>query len=346
MLTFSDFLRQLAMDPMFAVTAALTLAVILVNGWTDAPNAIATCVATGAMGMNAAIGMAAVCNLAGVLAMARFCPAVTAAVCSLADFGADARTASIALCAALFAVVTWAVAAWRFGIPTSESHALIAGITGAAVALTGGLACVDGGEWAKVLLGLGIAGALGVALGAAAERLTRQLFQHAGKGFFLRAQRAAAAGTAFLHGAQDGQKFIGVLLLGRAFALGRTGETSFVPPLWLMLLAALAMGLGTALGGRRIIRKMGFELVRLSPRQGFAADLAASLCLLLPTATGVPVSTTHTKTAAILGVGAASQGSRVNWHTAREMILAWLFTFPGCGLVGFFMAKLFLRLLR
>ena len=113
----------------------------------------------------------------------------------------------------------------------------------------------------------------------------------------------------------------------------------------LMLLSAAAMGLGTAMGGRRIIRKMGYGLVRLSPRQGFATDLAASLCLLLPTVFGVPVSTTHTKTAAILGVGAASPESHVHWHTAREMLFAWLCTFPGCGLIGFLTARLFLHLL-
>ena len=112
-----------------------------------------------------------------------------------------------------------------------------------------------------------------------------------------------------------------------------------------MLLSAAAMGLGTAMGGRRIIRKMGYGLVRLSPRQGFATDLAASLCLLLPTVFGVPVSTTHTKTAAILGVGAASPESHVHWHTAREMLFAWLCTFPGCGLIGFLTARLFLHLL-
>ena len=345
MLTFPDFLNQMAANPVFAVTAALTLAVIFVNGWTDAPNAIATCVATGAMEMNAAIGMAAVCNLAGVLVMARLCPAVTASICNMAEFGTDARAAARALCAALFSIVTWAVGAWRFGIPTSESHALIAGITGAAVALMGDFSGVDGAQWQKVVWGLFISGVMGFALGAAAQWLTKLLLHQAPQGFFRQAQRAAAAGAAFLHGAQDGQKFIGVLLLGRAFAMGQTGVTSIQPPLWLMLLSAAAMGLGTAMGGRRIIRKMGYGLVRLSPRQGFATDLAASLCLLLPTVFGVPVSTTHTKTAAILGVGAASPESHVHWHTAREMLFAWLCTFPGCGLIGFLTARLFLHLL-
>ena len=190
MLTFSDFLNQMAANPVFAVTAALTLAVIFVNGWTDAPNAIATCVATGAMEMNAAIGMAAVCNLAGVLVMARLCPAVTASICNMAEFGTDARAAAIALCAALFSIVTWAVGAWRFGIPTSESHALIAGITGAAVALMGDFSGVDGAQWQKVVWGLFISGVMGFALGAAAQWLTKRLLHQAPQGFFRQAQRA------------------------------------------------------------------------------------------------------------------------------------------------------------
>ena len=255
MLTFSDFLNQMATNPMFAVTAALTLAVIFVNGWTDAPNAIATCVATGAMEMNAAIGMAAVCNLAGVLVMARLCPAVTASICNMAEFGTDARAAAIALCAALFSIVTWAVGAWRFGIPTSESHALIAGITGAAVALMGDFSGVDGAQWQKVVWGLFISGVMGFALGAAAQWLTKLLLHQAPQGFFRQAQRAAAAGAAFLHGAQDGQKFMGVFLLGIFLVNGQTA-TEFSVPMWLMVLCSVVMALGTSIGGYRIARKI------------------------------------------------------------------------------------------
>ena len=341
MLTFSDFLNQMATNPVFAVTAALTLAVIFVNGWTDAPNAIATCIATGAMEMNAAIGMAAVCNLAGVLAMARLCPAVTASICNMAEFGTDARAAAIALCAALFSIVTWAVGAWRFGIPTSESHALIAGITGAAVALMGDFSGVDGAQWQKVVWGLFISGVLGFALGAAAQWLTKLLLHHAPQGFFRQAQRAAAAGAAFLHGAQDGQKFMGVFLLGIFLVNGQTA-TEFSVPMWLMVLCSVVMALGTSIGGYRIIKSVGMDMVKLQPYQGFAADAGATLCLLLSSLTGIPVSTTHTKTTAIMGVGASRRLSAVNWKIVGEMALAWVLTFPGCGLLGFVMAKLFM----
>jgi len=345
----TDFLSQVFSNPMLAVTVALTLGVIMVNGWTDAPNAIATCVSTRSMRAPNAIIMAAVFNFLGVLVMTLINSKVAMTIYNMVDFGGNTHEATVALCAALFAIVVWATAAWAFGIPTSESHALIAGLSGAAIALHSSLDGINFSEWVKVLYGLALSTVLGFGTGFAATRLTerccRNLNRRKTTAFFKKAQIAGGAGMAFMHGAQDGQKFIGVLLLGRAFAMGQTGVTSIQPPLWLMLLSAAAMGLGTAMGGRRIIRKMGYGLVRLSPRQGFATDLAASLCLLLPTVFGVPVSTTHTKTAAILGVGAASPESHVHWHTAREMLFAWLCTFPGCGLIGFLTARLFLHLL-
>ena len=112
-------------------------------------------------------------------------------------------------------------------------------------------------------------------------------------------------------------------------------------PLWLMILCSAIMGLGTSIGGYRIIKSVGLDMVRLENYQGFAADTAAALCLLVSSLTGVPVSTTHTKTTAIMGVGAARRLSNVNWGVVREMVMTWVLTFPGCGLIGFLMAKLF-----
>ena len=144
------------------------------------------------------------------------------------------------------------------------------------------------------------------------------------------------------HGAQDGQKFMAVFLLGAAFAGGQAGATSFIVPVWLMVLCSVVMGLGTSIGGYRIIKSVGMDMVKLKPYQGFSADLAATLCLLLSSLTGIPVSTTHTKTTAIMGVGASRRLRNVNWSIVKELILTWVTTFPGCGILGFVMAKLFL----
>jgi PiT family inorganic phosphate transporter len=123
---------------------------------------------------------------------------------------------------------------------------------------------------------------------------------------------------------------------------GQTGPVDVVIPVWLMVLCALVMGLGTSIGGYRIIKAVGMDMVKLTKYQGFSADLAAAGCLLISSVTGIPVSTTHTKTTAIMGVGAAKNLKTVNWSIVREMVLTWFLTFPGCGLLGFLMAKLFM----
>ena len=334
--------------PTLIVTSILTLAVILVNGWTDAPNAIATCVSTRAMRPRPAIIMAAIFNFLGVLVMTLINKKVAETIYNMVDFGGDAHEALVALCAAMVAIVTWATAAWKFGIPTSESHALIAGLSGAAIALHNGMSGINGGEWLKVVYGLVLSTLLGFVLGFIVAKLVALLFRHAerrraNKGFRA-AQIGGAAAMAFMHGAQDGQKFIGVFLLGMALSSGQAEMGTVEIPIWLMALCAIVMGLGTSIGGLRIIKSVGMDMVKLDVHQGFSADLAAAGCLLLSSVTGIPVSTTHTKTTAIMGVGAARRLKSVNWRVVREMVLTWVLTFPGCGLVGFLMAKLFIAI--
>ena len=160
--------------------------------------------------------------------------------------------------------------------------------------------------------------------------------------FFRWAQIAGAAGMSFMHGAQDGQKFIGVLFLGVAFCNGQSSVDNMIIPVWLMLLCSVVMGVGTSVGGEKIIKSVGMDMVKLEKYQGFSADLSSSLCLLLATLTGIPVSTTHVKTTAIMGVGAVKRISAINFGVVKDMLLTWVFTFPGCGLISFLMAKLFL----
>ena len=345
-ISFLDFLSLVAQQPLMLVTVLLTLAVILVNGWTDAPNAIATCVSTRAMGVRAAIIMAAVLNFFGVLVMTLVNAKIVETVFYMVDFGGNTHDAVVALCAALVAIVLWAVVAWKFGIPTSESHALIAGLSGGAIALHGSFAGINWAEWVKVLYGLALSTGLGFLMGFLMARLTERVFRNADRrktvGVFKGAQIFGAASMAFMHGAQDGQKFMGVFLLGIFLASGETGVTDFAIPVWLMVLCSAVMALGTSIGGYRIIKSVGMDMVKLRTYQGFAADLAAAACLLVASLTGIPVSTTHTKTTAIMGVGASKRLSAVNWRVVRDMVLTWILTFPGCGLLGYLMVKLFL----
>lgn len=342
-----DFLSQLIANPALLITVVLTLGVVLVNGWTDAPNAIATCVSTRSIHPRAAILMAAIFNFLGVLVMTMINATVAQTIYNMVDFGGDAHNSLVALCAALFAIVLWATAAWYFGIPTSESHALIAGISGAAVALQGGLSGINPAEWSKVIYGLVLSTLLGFALGFVTVKIVETLFRGMERKkahyFFRNAQVAGGAATAFMHGAQDGQKFMGVFMLGLFLAKGQSDVNSFVIPIWLMVLCSGVMALGTSIGGYRIIKAVGMDMVKLDKHQGFSADVAAVGCLLLSSLTGIPVSTTHTKTTAIMGVGAAKRLSSVNWRVVNDMVLTWILTFPGCGLIGWLMAQLFMR---
>ncbi len=347
-ISLSEFLSQMISNPALLITVVLTLGVILVNGWTDAPNAIATCVSTRSISPKAAVFMAALFNFLGVLVMTLVNKTVAETIYNMVDFGGNPTEALIALCAALFAIVVWATGASLFGIPTSESHALIAGVSGAAIALHSGLSGINGAAWIKVIYGLVLSTGLGFGAGwisvKTIEFICKSIDRRRTTSFFKNAQVAGGAAMAFMHGAQDGQKFMGVFMLGVFLAKGQANVTSFDIPIWLMILCSAVMGLGTSIGGYRIIKAVGMDMVKLETYQGFAADLAAAGCLLLSSLTGIPVSTTHTKTTSIMGVGAAKRLSSVNWGVVREMIYAWVLTFPGCGLISYFMAKLFMMI--
>lgn len=325
------------------------MGVIFVNGWTDAPNAIATAVSTRVLKPNTAINIAVVMNFLGALVMTFFNAQVAETISNIVSFdGQGIQAAQVALAASLFSIVVWAVAAWYFGIPTSESHALIAGLTGSAMAL-GGTAAVNTNEWMKVLIGLVVSTILGFGGGYLITKVIVLIFQNvprrAANRFFTWGQASAAAANAFLHGAQDGQKFMGVFMLGLYYNnLAEKTGNGFIIPLWVMALCSITMGIGTSVGGMRIIKSVGMDMVKLETYQGFSADLSAAICLFLASVFGIPVSTTHTKTTAIMGVGASRRLSSVDWKLVKEMVFAWVMTFPGCGLIAYIMAKLFVAI--
>ncbi len=346
--SFQELLRMMGENPLLTTSILLTMGVILVNGWTDAPNAIATCVVTRCMSPRAAILMAAVFNFLGVFLMTLVNATVAETITKMVNFGDNSEEAIVALSAALFAIVLWATLAWVFGIPTSESHALIAGLTGSAIALHGSLKGVNGGEWVKVVYGIFISVGLGFGLGwlvcKSVTLLFRKMERPKTEPIFRSAQIVGAAGMAFMHGAQDGQKFMGVILLCVYMSRGQALPSETVVPVWLMLLCSVVMGLGTAIGGKKIIKSVGMDMVKLEKYQGFSADIAASLSLLFCSVFSLPVSTTHAKTTSIMGVGAVKRLSAINFSVVKEMVLTWVLTFPGCGLIGFLMTKLFMRI--
>ncbi|MDO4182673.1 MAG: inorganic phosphate transporter [Coriobacteriia bacterium] len=344
--SISVVLEAIVANPVLLLIIVLCLGATVVNGATDAPNAIATVVGTKAMRPGPAIAMAAICNFIGLVLITSISTAVASTIFGMVDFGGDTHAALVALAAAMVAIIVWGVAAWAIGIPTSQSHSLIAGITGAAIALQSGLDGVNGAEWIKVVYGLVVSTCLGFGTGWLFTRIIRKacagLDRLRANQFFKWAQIVSGAGVAILHGAQDGQKFLSLCMLAVMLGVYGTPNLDSGFPLWMVVLVSLTMSLGTAVGGRKIIKSVGMNMVKMSQYQGFAVCLSSCFCIGLATFTGIPVSTTHTNTTAIMGVGAEKRLRAVKWNLAGNMVLTWVLTFPGCGILAFAFTHLFL----
>jgi len=316
-------------------TLLLVLAAEFVNGWTDAPNAIATVVSTRVLSPSQAVVMAAVLNIVGAIVTGT----AVAATIGKGIVSPDVIGLPV-VAAAMLTIIVWSTITWRFGIPTSESHELVAGLTGAGLAAAGPSVLLWEG-WRKVIIGLGFSTLLGftlsVILMVTLYWILRRTRPATVSKYFSKLQIISSAFMAFTHGSNDGQKFMGVFAL--VLVLGGV-TTQFSIPIWIMLICGAVMGLGTATGGWRIIRTMGFKLTKLEPVNGFAAETSAGLSILLASSLGIPLSTTHTINIAIMGVGATKRLSAVRWGVAGNIVGAWILTFPICGLLGYFFSWL------
>jgi PiT family inorganic phosphate transporter len=321
------------LSPAVLTVLGLVLAAEFVNGWTDAPNAIATVVSTRVMRPYPAVFMATVLNIAGAFS--------GVAVATVVGKGiVDAEVINLpTIAGAMVGIVVWSTLAWMRGLPTSESHGLVAGLAGAGLAAAGPQALLWEG-WKKVLIGLGFSTFLGFGGGLLMMLLIYRLFFHARprtvKNVFGKLQVLSAAFMAYGHGSNDGQKFIGVFAL--TLYLGGL-QSEFKISGWVIWVCALMMGAGTAVGGWRIIRTMGLRLTKLEPVHGFCAETAAALTIVTATQLGIPLSTTHTINTAIMGVGATRRLSAVRWGVGREIITAWILTFPVSALIGYVATK-------
>ena len=314
--------------PLILLALALVLVAEFVNGWTDAPNAIATVVSTRVLSPGAAVLLAVVLNTLGALSGT----AVAATIGKGFASPADVTPATVG--AAMTGIILWSTFAWRLGLPTSESHALVAGLTGAVIATAGPDKLLSDG-WIKTLQGIGFSSVLGFSVSLALMIAIFWLFRFVSpsivRATFSRAQIASAAFMAFSHGSNDAQKFMGAFSL-TLVAGGLLPE--FSVPLWVILLCAATMGLGTAIGGWRIIHTLGVRITRLEPVHGFAAETGAATVIEIASRFGIPLSTTHTIATAIMGVGASQRLSAVRWGVAGEMVMAWIITFPACAAIG------------
>ena len=301
-----------------------------INGFHDTANAIATSVATRVLSPGQAVLLAAVMNVLGALSGTAVATTVGKGI-----IPTDIASQQLVV-ASLLSAITWNLVTWRLGIPSSSSHALVFSIVGAGTA-SAGLDAIQVSGVSKVLKGmvysplLGFLGAFLILLGLlwlVAKRRPRTVNYVFGK-----LQIASAAFMAYSHGSNDAQKTMGVISLSLASYYGWSGSEWNVP-LWVILAASAAMGLGTATGGWRIVRTMGLKVVELRPIDGFAAETAAASIIEVASRLGIPVSTTHVISSAILGVGATRRASAVRWGVAGRIVTAWVVTVPICVTLG------------
>jgi inorganic phosphate transporter, PiT family len=306
------------------------------NGWTDAPNAIATVVSTRVLRPWHAVGMAAVLNLVGALATGTF----VAETISKGIVSPEAVGLST-VGAAVLAAAIWAMTAQVFGLPSSETHALVASLLGAGFA-AGGLGALEWSGTQKVVYSLilspPIAFLAGFLLMILIYRFFRRSRPRTVRRTFGRGQILSAAFMAFSHGSNDAQKTMGVIAL--ALFLGGQQDTLDVP-FWVIITCALVMGLGTSIGGWRVIRTIGLKMTKLEPVNGFAAEASAAGLITLADRFGIPLSTTHVIGSSIMGVGATRRLSAVRWGVAGQVVGTWILTWPGCILLGYLLGSLF-----
>lgn len=326
------------MDSLLTLLFVSQMGMIMINGWTDAPNAILSVVCSKTLSYRKAVLLAAVCNFFGVMVFSHIHPAVADTISEMIRLDFTPVQSAVLLLCAMLTVIFYGCAAWWFAIPTSESHALIAGLTGAAMAF-GGLENIRLSQWMKVLYGLGISLPLGFLTGWLATLLLQGWIGGKSRAFLRRGQILSAAFMAFAHSAQDGLKFTGVFMLMNSilpFSISLSQSAA---------LTGLAMTAGTLLGGKRIISHVGEDMVGLDPVSGLTSDLAGILCLGAATLGGLPVSTTHTKTMAVAGAGLAHSPEEFQGKVLGQMAVCWLLTFPACGLLGWLLA-MFMQLVR
>ncbi|MRR36802.1 inorganic phosphate transporter [bacterium] len=314
---------------MLILVIGAALAFDYINGFHDTANAIATCVSTRALSVRSAIIMAAVLNFAGAMISTKVAATIGKGIVDAAD------VTQMVVLAGVMGAIIWDLITWYYGLPSSSSHAIIGGLLGAVVAHAGTTAL----HWAglkKIILSLVLSPVVGTLIGFIVMVIMLWCFKstspHSVNKHFRRLQVLSAAFMAFSHGTADAQKSMGVITM----ALVSYGTlTTFEVPTWVKIACAVAMGLGTAGGGWRIIKTVGKDFVKLQPVHGFCVETASAGVILGASSIGMPVSTTHVITSTILGVGLSKRLTAVNWNVAGRILWAWVLTIPASALVAY-----------
>ncbi|MBA2963869.1 MULTISPECIES: inorganic phosphate transporter [Ramlibacter] len=310
---------------------ALALAFDFMNGFHDAANSIATVVSTGVLKPTQAVLFAAFFNIVAIFIF-HLSVAATIGKGIVEPGVVDTHI----VFGALVGATAWNLLTWWWGIPSSSSHALIGGIVGAVIAKSGAGSLIGAGVW-KTVLFIFVSPLLGFLLGSLMMVAVSHIFRRATPSridrWFRRLQLVSAGAYSLGHGGNDAQKTIGIIWL-LLIASGHVAAGQSAPPTWVIIACYLAIGLGTMFGGWRIVKTMGQKITKLKPVGGFCAETGGALTLFMATALGIPVSTTHTITGAIVGVGSTQRASAVRWGVAGNIVWAWIFTIPASAFVA------------
>jgi PiT family inorganic phosphate transporter len=326
-------------ETLIILVISIALIFEISNGWNDSANAIATVVSTRVLTPLQAVLLAAVMNVAGAFFSTAVAKTIGKGIVNPADI------TQTVVAAALFAGFLWNGAMTIFGLPVSASHAIIGGVMGAGIAHLGGFDQLNLAGLTKIFIALLTSPVIGIFFGYLFMKLLIRFFCNVSPGalnkHFGRLQIVSASFMAFSHGSNDAQKGMGVITLA-LLSGGYIG--SLEVPFWVILLCALSMGLGTAMGGWRVIKTLGHQMLKLQPVHGFAAETSATAVILGASALGMPVSTTHVITTCIMGVGSTQRLSAVRWGVAGKILMAWIFTLPACIGLSWLTYKVFVLL--
>lgn len=318
----------------YFVTIVMIIGLILTNAITDAPNAISTIVGTKTLKFKQAARVSALFNFIGIILMSFVNISVAECISSMVNLN-DGITGVLSLTCSMIAVIAFSLIALCFGIPTSETHGLIAGLTGSSLALYGTQA-INWREWKNVIIGL-IWSIIGTYLiSAILNKILNKYIGNMKEKNIEKAQILGCCGMSFMHGAQDGQKFIGVLiiLIGiiNNFEIPATiNPLDYYP---IIIIVAILMGIGVSIGGKKIVQSIGNDMVEMNKKEGLISDIGTIITLAIASFTRMPVSTTHAKTVAIIGVG-KSNNKKMNKKIINGIIKAWIYTFPICGGIAY-----------
>ena len=307
------------------LTVLMVFGVAYINGWTDAPNSIAACVSTGVIPLKKAVRIAAVADFAGSVSVGLLNNKVTERIIILSEMECPGEIFISSMFSVMLSVIVFAVLAWYFGIPTSESHAMLAGLFGSGLIVE---RAVDLKAWINTLVGLVISLLSGFISGYIISEFFSRVIRIEFNDKLKKSQILICVLTSFLHGALDSQKFAGILMV-----IFRTnGNINNKTYLVVLTVTAFMISCGILTGGDRIIKSVGNDLIKLNKLQGFSADVSGLLCLGISTFCGIPVSTTHIKTASVFGAGAVNGST--NHKLVMRIIVAWILTFPVCALLS------------